>query len=77
MAALFTRELGPVPNQETGITGELILGLRNDLNNEFLGHELPAGGDGVIQCVRFVQLTDDAAGIRSVSGLQRLKGAVL
>ena len=36
-----------------------------------------SGGHGLIQCVGFVQLTDDAAGIRCVGGLQRLQGAVL
>jgi hypothetical protein len=77
VAVLFPRELGPAPDQETGVAGELILSLGNDLNDEFLGDKLSAGGDGVIQCVGFVQLTDDAAGIRGVGGLQRLQGAVL
>jgi hypothetical protein len=40
VAVLFASELGPVPDQETGIASELILGLRNHLNDEFLGDEL-------------------------------------
>ena len=67
MAVAFARELGPVPDQKTRGAGELVLGLGNDLNDEFLGDELSAGGDGVIQCVGLVQLADDAAGIGGVS----------
>jgi hypothetical protein len=66
-----------VPDQETGIAGELVLSLGDDLDDEFLGDKLPAGGHGLIECVGFVQLTDDAAGIRGTSGLQRLKRPVL
>lgn len=67
----FALELGLVPDQGTGIANELILSLGNDLNNEFLGDELPAGGHGL------VQLSDDTAGIRSVDRLQRLEGTVV
>lgn len=39
MAVVFVRELGRVPDEETGVAGELIRGLRNDLN-ELLGDDL-------------------------------------
>lgn len=65
MSVLFAGELGAVPDQETGIADELVLGLGNDLDDEFLGDELPAGRCGLIQCVRFVEFTDDAAGRRT------------
>src|SRR3954447_18139113 len=77
VSILFARELGPVPDQETGIAGELVLGLGNDLNDQFLGDKLTARGHCIIQRIGLVQLTDHAAGIWCVSGLQGLQRTVL
>jgi hypothetical protein len=35
--------LGPVPDKETGVTGELVRGLRDDLNDELLGDDFSPG----------------------------------
>lgn len=35
----------------------------------------PSGDDGLIQCVQFLLLTDDARGIRGIGKFQRLLGA--
>ena len=62
LAVSFTGELGPVPDRE---------------NDEFLGDDFPAGRQPFIECVGFVQLSNDAAGIGGAGRLQRLQGAVL
>jgi hypothetical protein len=77
VSVLFARNLGPVPDQEAGVAGEFVLTLRDYLDDQFLGDELAAGDDGIVQGIRFIQLADDAAGIRSVRGLQGLKGVFL
>ena len=41
---LWRASWGPVPDQEAGIAGELIRGLRDDLNNELLGDGVSAPG---------------------------------
>ena len=56
VAVAFARELGPVPDQETGGAGEFVLGLGNDLDDEFLGDNLSARGQALVQGVGFVQL---------------------
>jgi len=55
--------------------GELVLALRDDLDDEFLGDDFPAGRQPFV--VGHVQLGHDAAGIRGVGGLQCLQGTVL
>jgi len=77
VSVLFTCDLGPVPDQETGVAGEFVLRLGYDLDDQFLGDELSARGDGAVQGVSLVQLPDDAAGVRGVRGLKRLEGVVL
>ena len=39
----FRGDLGPVPDQEARVTGEFILRLRNDLDDEFLGDDFSTG----------------------------------
>jgi len=77
VAILFARNLRTVPDQETGVTGEFICRWRNDLNDQFFGHELSARGDGVVQGIGLVQLTGHASGIRGIRGLQCLQGVGL
>ena len=77
VAVVFACELGPVPDKETGIAGELVRGLRNDLDDEFLGDDFAPGGQALIECISLVQFSDDAAGIRGIRGLQCLQGTVL
>ncbi len=77
VAVLLERQLGPVPDQETRVTRELVLSLRDDLYNEFLGDEFPARHDGIVKSISFIQLTDNAAGVRSVGRLQSLQGMFL
>ncbi|VXB98173.1 hypothetical protein ARTHRO8AJ_40193 [Arthrobacter sp. 8AJ] len=75
LAVAFDGELGPVPDEEAGCAGELVLALRDDLDDEFLGDDFPAGRQPFV--VGHVQFGDDAAGIRSAGRLQRLEGPVL
>ncbi len=44
MAVLLARLLRTVADQKARITGELIIGLRDDLNDELFGNELATGG---------------------------------
>ena len=74
VAVLFACNLGPVPDQEAGVAGEFVLRLRDDLHDEFLGDNFPARADRIVKSVGFIQFSDNAAGIRSVGGLQRLQG---
>jgi hypothetical protein len=77
VAATFAGELGPVPDQEAGVAGEFVGGLGNDLDNEFLGYDLPAWCQAFIESIGFVEFGDDAAGIRGIRGLECFKGTVL
>lgn len=77
VAVLLQRQLGPVPDQETRVAGELVLGLRDDLYDEFLGDEFPARHDCIVKSISFIQLTGNAAGVRSVGRLQCLQGMLL
>jgi hypothetical protein len=77
VAVAFACELGPVPDEETGVTGELVRGLGDDLNDELLRDDFSPGSQALIECIRFVQFSDDAAGIRGIRGLQSLQGTVL
>lgn len=77
LAVVFTGELGTVPDQEAGCAGELVLALRDDLDDEFLRDDFPAGRQAFVEGVGFVQLGDNAAGIRGAGGLQCLQGTVL
>ncbi|MGY2747345.1 hypothetical protein ACVWZ8_004527 [Arthrobacter sp. UYCu723] len=40
----YACELGPVPDKETGVAGELVRGLGDDLNDELLGDDFFPGG---------------------------------
>ena len=60
-----------MPDQETGIAGELVRGLRNDLNDKLFGDNFSPGGQSFVEGIGFVQLGDDAAGIRGVRLLGR------
>jgi hypothetical protein len=77
MAIAFPRQLGPVPDEETGIAGELVRSLGNHLNDELIGDDFAARCQPFVEGVGFVQLGDDAAGIRGVRGLQILQGTIL
>lgn len=77
MTAVFAGELGTMADEETGIAGEFVLCLGNDLNDKFLGDDLTSGSETLIDGVSSIQLHDDAAGVRGVGRLQRLKGTVL
>ena len=70
MTVALTRQLGSVPDQETGMAGELVLALRNDLNGELLGDNFSGRGQALIEGIGFFQLGDDAAGIRGIRRLQ-------
>jgi len=77
VAVAFAGELGPVPDEETGVAGELVRGLGDDLNDELLGDDLSPGSQALIEGIRFVEFGDDAAGIGGIRRLQGLQGAVL
>ncbi len=77
MAVALACQLGPVPDQETGIAGEFIGALRDDLDDEFVGDDFSAGRQSFIKSVGFVQFGDDTFGIRRVGGLQILQGPFL
>jgi len=77
VAIAFTCKLRPVPDEETRIARELVRGLRNDLNDELLGDDLSPGGQALIEGIRFIQFSNDAAGIRGIRRLQCLEGTVL
>src|SRR4029453_19431979 len=64
VAVLFAGDLGPVPDQETGVAREFVLRLRDDLDYQLLGDEFPAGDHAIVQGVSLVQLSDDAARVR-------------
>jgi hypothetical protein len=73
VAVLFTGNLGAVTDEETRIARELVFLLGNDGDDEFFGHEFAAWNIVPFEGIGFVQLPNDAAGIRSVGGLQGLK----
>jgi hypothetical protein len=77
VSVAFTSELGPVPNQETGVAGELVFRLRNYLDDQLFGDKFSAWREALIEGISFVEFVDDAAGIRGGGGLQSLQGAVL
>jgi hypothetical protein len=77
VGVLLAGNLGPVPDQEAGIAGELVVGLWDDLNGQLLGDELAAGDTGAVQAVGLVEFQDDAAGVGCVRGLQCLQGVLL
>jgi hypothetical protein len=77
VGALLPGNLGPVPDQEAGVAGELVLGLRDDLDDQLLGDELAAGDTMPVQAVGFIEFQDDAAGVRCVRRLQCLQGVLL
>lgn len=77
MAVGFACELRPVPDEETGIAGELVRGLRDDLNYKLLSDDLSPRSQALIEGIRFVEFGDDAAGIGGIRRLQSLQGAVL
>jgi hypothetical protein len=62
---------------ETGKASELIRALRDDLDDELVGNDFPARRQSFIEGISFVQLGDDATGVRGVGRLQILKGTVL
>lgn len=73
MAAALPRQLGPVPDKETGIAGELVRGLGNHLHDELVGDDFTARRQPLVEGVGFVQLGDHAARIRGVRGLKVLQ----
>jgi hypothetical protein len=77
VAVLLSGDLGAVPDQEAGVAGELVLGLRDDLDGQLLGDELAARDAGAVQAVGLVEFLDDAAGVGGVRGLQCLQGVLL
>jgi hypothetical protein len=66
-----------MPDEETGVAGELVSSLRNNLNDELLSDDLSPGSEAFIEGIRFVEFGDDAAGIGSIRRLQGFQGAVL
>jgi hypothetical protein len=77
MAVALPRQLGPVPDEETGITGELVRARGNHPDDELVRDDFPAGCQPFVEGIGFVQLGDDAACIRGVRGLQVLQGTLL
>ncbi|MDQ0823292.1 hypothetical protein QFZ79_001034 [Arthrobacter sp. V4I6] len=71
MVILFAGDLRPVPHQETGVAGEFVLGLRDDLHDQFLRYNFAARDHGVVQRIGVIQFTSDAAGVRGVLGSER------
>jgi hypothetical protein len=55
-----------VPDEETGIAGELVRGLGNYLHDELVGDDFAAGCQSFIEGVGLVRLGDDAASVRGV-----------
>ena len=66
VAVFLAGNLGPVPDQETGVAGELILSLRDDLDYELLSDEFAARDAGAVQPVSLVQLLHNTAGVGSI-----------
>jgi hypothetical protein len=56
-----------VPDQKTGVAGELVLGLGDSLFHRFLGDKFPARDDGAVYAVGLIQFTDEAACIRALA----------
>jgi hypothetical protein len=77
MAVALACFLRPVPDEETGIAGELVRGLGNHLHDELVRDDFATRCQPFIEGIGFVQLGDDAAGIRSVRRLQILQRTVL
>jgi hypothetical protein len=77
VSVLLPRDLGPVPDQETGPAGEFVIGLRDNLDDQFLGNELTAWDVEPVQPVGLIELQNDGARVRSIRRLQSLKGIVL
>jgi hypothetical protein len=73
----FPYELRTMPDEETGVAGELVRSLRNNLNDELLSDDLSPRSQALIEGIRFVEFGDDAAGIGSIRRLQDFQGAVL
>ena len=48
---LFTGDLGTVPDQETGVTGELVRGLGKYLHDELVGDDFATGRQPFIEGV--------------------------
>jgi hypothetical protein len=69
--------LGPVPHQEAGVAGELVVCLGNDLHDQFLGDKLASRNAGAIQPIGLIEFEDDAACVRCIGGLKRLQRVVL
>lgn len=63
-------------DQEAGPAGELIVSLRDDLNDELFGNELATRGQAV-QGVSLIELPDHGLGVRGIGGLQGLQGVFL
>jgi len=73
MAVSLPRQLGLVPDEETGIAGALVRALGNHLHDELIRDDFATKCQPFIEGIGFVQLGDDAAGIRGVRRLQVLQ----
>lgn len=62
VAVLFAGDLGPVADKETGPASELIVGLRDDLDDELVGNEVSWKVNSV-DGVSFVHFQNRAAGV--------------
>lgn len=60
-AVRFAEDLGAVPDRKAGVAGEFVLGLGDNLYDQFLGDKFAPMDVGVVQCVGLIQFTDDAS----------------
>src|SRR6185437_5727481 len=58
--------LGAVVDEEAGVTGEFVLALWNDLDDEFLSDKFSAGDPDAVALICYVQLTDHASRVGRV-----------
>jgi hypothetical protein len=74
--ALLLGELGPVPDEETGIAGELILFLRDDRDGQLLAGQVRTRELYALGGIGLVELADDAPRIGRVRRTEGLEGSV-
>lgn len=77
MSVTFTGQLGPVPDQEAGVAGELVRSLGYDLDDELFRDDLSARGEAFVKGVGLVKFGDDTARVRGILGFQGFQRAVL
>lgn len=66
VSVFFAGHLGAVVDKEAGVTGEFVLALWNNLDDEFLSDKFSAGDPDPVALICFLQLTDHASRVGRV-----------